>query len=105
MEIPSKDEDCASGISGRTCTAPAAGEEQGTARAGISSTILWDWGHPLLVPTFSQGCLLLSPCAPFAGCTSGSINVHPTALGMDLFKTLEAPKSHLWLLLGLIPRE
>lgn len=55
------------------------------ARAGLSSPILWDWGHPLLVPT---------SCSSPPWHHSRSINLHPTALGMDLFKTPETPKSH-----------
>lgn len=49
---------------------------------------------PSLFPPPAKGVCSSPPCAAFAGCTSRSISLHPTALGLDLFKTLETPKSH-----------
>lgn len=47
-----------------------------------------------LLPKVSAPLPRALPSHHRAGGTSRSISLHPTALGMDLFKTLETPKSH-----------
>lgn len=54
---------------------------------------------PSLSPPSAEGVCSSPPCAAFApqgSATQGWMHqrIHPTALGMDLFKTLETPKSH-----------